>query len=419
VEVELGAGESRVVQLPGAGGGAATVVLSGDAHGFDNRLAIAPSVPQPVQVLYIGADDGGDPKAPLYFLQRALPATRSRAPKVTAHRPTDTALASDLARAHLVVLAADPSPAVIPLLREHLARGRTLLYLLPGAESAPALSALAGAAVTVREAPAGREAVLTDVDVAHPVLAPFGDGRFADFTKVRFWKRRLLDPRALPGARVLARFDDGSPAWLALPVGRGLLWVMTSGWHPADSQLALSSKFVPLLWSLLETSAGLGSGQAQFFVGDPVGLPPAFSGGGAIHLRRPDGRTATLPAGASQFTDTDEPGLYALEAPGGKPLLFAVNLPPSESAIAPMPIENLERLGIQLFQAGQASGAPDPGAAAAAERRRQRAFFADLESQQRTWRWVLAAALLLLLAETVLASRLRRVSSMRIGEDGT
>ena len=68
-----------------------------------------------------------------------------------------------------------------------------------------------------REAPAGQEAVLTQVDLRDPLLAPFADGRASDFTRVRFWKRRLVDAAALPaGARVLARFDDGSPAWLVV-----------------------------------------------------------------------------------------------------------------------------------------------------------------------------------------------------------
>ena len=88
------------------------------------------------------------------------------------------------------------------------------------------------------------------MDLRDPLLAPFADGRASDFTRVRFWKRRLVDAAALPpGARVLARFDDGSPAWLVWPTGRGLLFVMTSGFGTDDSQLALSSKLVPLLWS--------------------------------------------------------------------------------------------------------------------------------------------------------------------------
>ncbi len=415
LEVELTAGESRVLRVAGPavgpGGLSGVLALTGDPHPFDNRLAVAPSIALAVEVLYLGNDDGKDPGGPLYFLERALPATRSRAPRITALRPGAPGAVEAIARAHLVVVTGDPPPATVAALKAHLERGRTLLTLPTGAGGGQLLGALTGASgnLALREAPPGREVVLTELDLGDPVLAPFADGRFSDFTKVRFWKRRLLDPRPLPGARVLARFDDGSPAWVTARVGRGLLWVMTSSWHPADSQLALSSKFVPLLWSLLESSAGLGSGQAQFFVGDEVGLPPwAVAAGAGLTVRTPAGTRTPLPAGAAVFAGTDEPGLYALEAPGQPALVFAVNLPPPESVVVPMPVEQLERLGIQLAETGTAAQASATRPVPVEERRRRSAFFLELEAQQRTWRWLLAAALLVLVAETLLAGRLRR-----------
>ena len=45
--------------------------------------------------------------------------------------------------------------------------------------------------------------------------------------------------------------------------------------------------------------------------------------------------------------------------------------------------------------------------AAAGEAERRAAFFAELEGQQKPWRWVLLAVLLVLLAETLLARRAR------------
>ena len=269
VEVELQAGESRVVQVPNRGDRPGVLLLAGDAHPFDNRLAIAASTAQPVEILYLGDDDGRDPKAPRYFLERALPSTRSRAPKITAfaaHRPGEGELATALARAHLVVVTAVPPPETARLLRTHLERGRTLLLAPTGPVGADVLAPLlpSGAGSFELRQAGAQEGVLTDIDLGHPVLAPFADGALSDFTRIRFWKRRLLDAlRAAAAARVVARFDDGAPPGSPWPVGRGLLSIMTSGWAPADSQLALSSKLVPLLWSLLETSAGLASGHRR------------------------------------------------------------------------------------------------------------------------------------------------------------
>ena len=47
--------------------------------------------------------------------------------------------------------------------------------------------------------------------------------------------------------------------------------------------------------------------------------------------------------------------------------------------------------------------------AAAGEAERRAAFFAELEGQQKPWRWVLLGVLLVLLAETVLARRAARI----------
>ena len=73
-----------------------------------------------------------------------------------------------------------------------------------------------------------------------------------------------------PGARVVARFDDGDPALLHLRLGAGHLFVLTAGWQKADSELALSSKFVPLLYSMMEMGAPVGTVKAANRVGQKV-----------------------------------------------------------------------------------------------------------------------------------------------------
>jgi hypothetical protein len=394
VAVALPAGQSRVVEAPArAGDKPGALVVEGDAADFDNQLYVAPPVPVHVNILYVGADDGNDPQQPLFYLRRAFPTTRLRAPEITARRP-DAADLGEGKAAQLAVVTAAPGSAALAALRAQLEHGRSVLVVMDAPAAAATVSALAGVSASAVEGTG--DALLTEVNLTHPVLAPFADPRFGDFTKIRFWKHRRLDEKRLPGARVLARFDDGAPAWLVLSVGRGALFVMTAGWHPADSQLALSTKFVPLLHGLLEASAGLDSGQAQFFVGDPVTLP-VKEGGGERRVRRPDGRVVTLEAGSSVFTETDLPGLYGYED-GGTTRTFAVNLDPAESIVAPMPPESLERLGLT---------APAPMAVTAAPSR-ESGFYAGLERDQRLWQWLLVAALAVLVLETALAARASR-----------
>ena len=84
------------------------------------------------------------------------------------------------------------------------------------------------------------------------------------------------DPAAIPGARVVAKFDTGDPGLLEVPVGQGRLYFLASGWHPDDSQLAVSSKFVPLLWSMLEYRCTLGNSDGPWPVYQRHGLRPFY-----------------------------------------------------------------------------------------------------------------------------------------------
>jgi hypothetical protein len=415
VEVVLPAGEAPVLDAPARPAGPATLVLEGDAFDFDNRLAVAPQTPAASRILYAGNDDAKDATASLYFLSRAFPVTRTRAPQVEALRPDDPALPAAIARADLVVMTEAVAETAAGAARAFLQRGRALLFVPRNAETATAgLGALAGTTLAWREAPAGQEAILTQVDLRDPLLAPFADGRASDFTRVRFWKRRVVDAPALPPAtRVLARFDDGSPAWLVWPTGRGLLFMMTSGFSTGDSQLALSSKLVPLLWSLLDASTGTTAAPSQFVVGERIPLPGAAE---AITVHTPDGRALPLVAAARFFDGADQPGLYrfATAADPASGRVVAVNVSPLESATAPLPLEHLERAGIPVLE-GAGSPAQDDAVArqaAAGEAERRSAFFAELEGQQKPWRWVLLAVLLVLLAETLLARRAARIQRL-------
>ena len=153
---------------------------------------------------------------------------------------------------------------------------------------------------------------------------------------------------------------------------------------------------MPLLHGILEASAGLDSGQAQFFVGDPVTLPADATG--ERRVRKPDGKLVSLAADNAVFSETDLPGLYTLETAAGR-RVFAVNLDPAESATAPMPPESLERLGLMPGRATAASTPPQA---------REPAFQAGLEHDQRLWRWLLVAVLAVIGLETVAAARASR-----------
>lgn len=396
--LNLPAGQSRVVRASAPPSDGARMVLTGDDTPFDNTLFILAPQPQPVPVLYLGNDANEDPAGSFYYLLRAFRKTPARQVDLRAVRGHAPAPASQFREAQLAVLGEGIDESALDGLRQFVREGKTLLAPL----GSPAAAALLGRLIestqfTAQEAALRDYAMLGEIDFQHPILEPFADPRYSDFTKIHFWKYRRVDPAQLPGSRVLARFDNRDPALLEVPFGQGRVLILASTWRPADSQLALSTKFVPLLLSLLDQSSQLPPRKAQYFAGDDIPLPP---GRGPFTVRTPGGREVAAEPG-SVFHDTAEPGIYLVSPIG---LRLAVNLSPEESQLAPLAPDRLAGLGLPLAPAGISAGAPAIGAG----KDPARAQAQELENRQKLWRWGVAAALAVLLVETLLAARLSR-----------
>ncbi|MBI5772682.1 MAG: BatA domain-containing protein [Verrucomicrobia bacterium] len=406
VDVYVPPGQSRVVNAPTPPTGAVAerVWLKGDDEEFDNVVFALATPPTRANVLYLGRDDGKDTAQPLYFLRRAFQETRRQVVQVIARTPDAVLTAADLERVSLIVVGDAPSTERLGFLRQALAGGKIVLFTLKSREAAAPLGPLLGVEdLRADEAAVANYAMWAEIDFQHPLFAPFADPRFSDFTKIHFWKHRRLPVEKIPGARVLARFDNGDAALVEAAAGKGRVFILTAGWHPADSQLAVSSKFVPLLYSLLEQGGGGRNGPLQFIVGDEVPLPPDAQAS-AVTVRKPDGKEMSLAAGATKFSQTDQPGIYTITMAGGAAQRFAVNLDPAESRTAPLSLDELERLGVPLKKL-------DPSAVQLARSQRELQN-AELEGRQKMWRWLVVAALLALAVETLLAAWLTRRSTV-------
>jgi len=272
-----------------------------------------------------------------------------------------------------------------------LAGGKTALLVLTNVQAGSALATLTGwPELDIKEA-AGDFALLGEVDFNHPIFAPFADPRYSDFSHIHFWKHRCWTvPPTFP-ARVLAKFDDGAPALAQITIGKGNLLALFAGWNPADSQLALSTKFVPLLQTILDWSGGAEPTRTQFEIGDSI--PSPVPSGDPLPWRKPDGKVVTLPAG-TPFSDTDIPGLYTVPTSAG-PRHFAVNLPLDESLTAPLSVDDFAVLGVPLGTTARYATATAPGT-------RRHVLQAELENRQKLWRWLIAALLAVALVEVLL-----------------
>jgi len=299
-EVYVPAGHSVVVRAPKRTDSSAQgkLILTGDDHDFDNTLYMAPRLTHQINILFMASDNAGDSEGMLYYVRRAFRATGSIDPAVisrTAENLTD----ADIAAAHLIIAADTISPGHIDSVRRYIESGRTVLLVMKSPDTAKTIATLAGIeSIESQEADVNTYAMLNRIEFKHPLLAPFSEPRFGDFTGIYFWKHRKINIDDLPGAEVLAWFDSNDPALFELRVAKGSLLVLTSGWHPSDSQLALSSKFVPLLYSVLEYGGIFANRQSQYFVGDNVPISPwSGSESANLEIRKPDDSLIRLNTG--------------------------------------------------------------------------------------------------------------------------
>ncbi len=403
----LPAGQSRAMTAPPRPLGENwRLALLGDGESFDNQLFLVPEIPKPIRIHYVGSEKADEVEGMRYYLERAFSDTRAQRASILSHSPK--AFTGQLVHPddHLLIVTEALPENAISRVREFCQNGHPLLLVLQDEKLGSTLAALAESGpLATKEAKVEKYALFAEMDFGHPLLAPFNEPRYSDFTKIHFWKHRKVDEGRLPGSRVLARFDSGDPALIDLPIGRGHLLALTSGWHPADSQLALSSKFVPLLYSMLELGRETDQIKVANLVGHPVTLPSSEDT--VAELKGPGGKIS-LPEKTNVFY-AEEPGIYTLR--GSRETSFAVNLPPAESKTSILPEERLAGLKLPL-------GAESAEDAANAEERKQAMLDEELEKRQKWWRWLIVGAILLALFETWLGGRTwrRPAASNEAGE---
>lgn len=395
-EVYVPPGQSRVLTLerPADKSAARRLSLLGDREEFDNHTWLIPPAPREVDVVYVGSETPEDIKAPLFFVQGALQDTREHSFRFTQYTPRQVVHPKGF-----TIVSDAISDDAAKDIRDFVKKGGGVLLAPRTAAALRSMFQVFQASPEgIEEEVPSRYALLGEIDFQHPLFAFFADPRFSDFSKIHFWKYRKFPAESLNGARVLARFDSDDPALVQVSLGRGTAFILASSWYPADSQLALSTKFVPMLHSLLEQGGMLGRAPQQYVVGSAVKVP-FTNANSSVSIRLPDGNDVTLPAGATSFADTSLPGVYEMIA-GTNRLEFAVNVDPRESRTDVLAKEDLEQFGVVLGN----NTAVD--AMSAEEKRLLKN--SEIENKQKLWRWLIVAALVVLSLEILAAGRLSR-----------
>jgi hypothetical protein len=360
----------------------------------------APSIPVLV-VEGVTPGAGGD-----VFLQRAMEIGERPGFDITVRRATQLA-ASDLVGQRLVVLNDVPYPSGDPGRRlDAFVRNGGGLIVAQGEGTTPRTWAgqagelLPAAPGDMRDRMSDKGAVVGFVDRSHPALALFGATGGVDLSGARFYRYR---PIAVDSG-VLMRLDDGTVALAEHVVGTGRVLVFGSSFDGIWNDLPRQLVFLPFVHQIAQYASGYRAGRNVYEVGDAVDLQMASRGdstagvqyvalapsGARLRIGGSLGEPALIPA---------EAGVYEVRragAPGERPRLVAVNVPGRELELARFDPTRLTNTAMAPEGATPAAGtAEEPD-------------LASREREQSVWWYLLLVAVILLVAESVLAHRLTR-----------
>jgi hypothetical protein len=238
--------------------------------------------------------------------------------------------------------------------------GGMLIAAGPDVDGEVVADVLGGSAALRMVAPpdAKRDArALAPADVRHPVFQAFAPNT-GSLGLVAFQRAARIDGTA---CQTLARFTTGDAALLECPAGDGRALVLASDLDNRWNDFPLHATFVPFLHETVRYLSSAPAHAFEYFI-------------------------AEAPRGVRKV-----PGIATIDdgKPGG-PRRIAVNVDPRESDVA--------RLSIDDFQSA-VTRLEDSGASQAHVEAREQ------EDRQHLWQFVMAAMVLILMGEGVVASK--------------
>jgi hypothetical protein len=379
------------------------IAIDQDALAADDTFHFAYTGDDAMKVLLVAPDDASGEET--LFLERALAV--GRAPTVRVERTRRSGVDERALDGTSLVILWDegvPSGGGGRALTDWVRKGGGLVVVagrrLGTSITASGMMPAAVGGTTDRLSDRGGS--FGDVRMDHPLFLAFRDAP-ATLNAARFLRYRRLQPAT--GAEVLARFDDGLPAVVERREGAGRVVLVGAPMDTRSGDFPLQPAYLPFLQRLVMHTSGRDAVPLWRTTGQSWLLPgtlrePAVSApSGDIVRPKRDTAGSTL--------NLREAGIHALyDGPvQGEPLaLVAANAPPSESDLAAVaPGELL--LGVRQTAAAATTTTELPTAT-------------EIEGRQRFWRILLIAAVLLLLAETIMANRgwrARAVGAPRAG----
>ena len=235
-------------------------------------------------------------------------------------------------------------------------------------------------------------------DLNHPILSVFKGVEKAEQTSFKAFARYQTTPAGNPHLQVLARWSDGSPAMTVATLGRGRAMFFGCDLSPDISDVSLHPFFVPLIVRSVEYLSDDFSTHSETII---AGSAPVRTLRHAYNIR--SAYTLVMPGDRRRIVNgenqndiitvacgrLDQSGFYAIFNESRESDRFAVNVSPDEG--------DLYRADWGDLTDRFAGGEKLPYSAAVA------GFITEKRFGRELWHYFLAAAVILLLAEMVIA----------------
>lgn len=380
------------VSLP-VGGVRLVMAIDHDSLPADDVFnAVVP--PESVRRVVLGVPPDLAPDETLY-LQRALETGDDPALRIERRNPAtlDGTALRDVAAVVLYDVAPPTGAAGTALAAwVHDGGGLVAVAGVRLAGRGPAAGILPGSARGLVDRTGDRGGVLGATALEHPIFSAFRAGGGAPLGSARFFRYARVTPTS--DAQVLARFDDGLPALLERQEGSGRVVLDAMPLDATSGDFPIQPTYLPFLRGMVLYAAGSAAVPLWRTAGDGW-LVPTLAHNPVV--RAPSGKLlrpgAAGAAGAMTAITLEEAGFYSVYEgqPSGDPLaIVAVNPPARESDLTQMAAgDMLVGVGQDTVQASVLSAVT----------------LAEAEGRQRIWRTLLLLTAVLLVVETVMASR--------------
>jgi hypothetical protein len=368
-------------------------IEGGDAFPADDAGVFSVRRSDPERVLFVHA--GNDTRSPLYFGAALSAAAQSSfiLQSVSAEQSTDL----DPSKFAFVVLS---DTVTLPSIFEHtlaqyIAKGGSVLIAL-------GTSAAHHEKIPIWDAPVkdardyartGAPATMGQVDFSFPALAQADPGRDnGGWADVKIFYSVVVDPGQ---ARVAARLTDGTPLLLDKQIGEGHVLLLATGLDNLTNDLPLHPLFVAFVDQTARYLSGSerlsGSRPVDSYVQLRAGTEAAGSAG-SVEVIDPDGKRplSLSEARTMQSYRLDRAGFYQIRFANGRDAVIGVNPDRRESDLEPMAPD------VQQLWSGSSTGTAQQAAAAGPAASNKQPF--------RLWWYVMLLAMVVILAETALAS---------------